>query len=326
MASDLAGSILISEDIGEPVSVFLGMRRLRFLPEGYSLVEVTCRTIHGRPLLQPSPELNEIILGVLGRAQKRYLVKICAFSFLSTHYHLILAVKDVRQLAAFMELFNGKLAKEVARLVGWKDKIWSRRYQAIPISQEEAAQMERFEYVLANGCKEGLVARVCDWPGVHCVRALLEGEKLEGYWFDRTKEYAARQRRQSFHRLTYAEKESVELQPLPCWEHLSPGEYRKRVTDLVEQVEAKAREERGTFEEEVLPLAAKHPHERPARLEKSPAPAFHAASREVRERFYDMYKAFVGLFREAAEKLKAGDRLAVFPRGSFPPRSPFVSA
>jgi hypothetical protein len=71
------------------------MRRFRFLPEGHSLVEVTCRTIHGRPVLQPSPELNEIILGVLGRAQKRHSVGICGFAFVSTHYHLILAVRDM---------------------------------------------------------------------------------------------------------------------------------------------------------------------------------------------------------------------------------------
>jgi len=302
------------------------MRRLRFLPEGHSLVEVTCRTIHGRPLLQPSPELNEIILGVLGRVQKRYSIGICGFAFVSTHFHLILAVPDVRQLANFMRDFDGKLAKEVGRLVDWKDKVWARRYQAIPISLEEAAQVERFAYLLGHGVKEGLVSRVRDWPGVHCVRALLEGETLEGYWFDRTKEYAARQRRQSFQRLTYAEKEVVVLQPLPCWEHLSKEEYQKRVADLVEQIETKARDERGSTGEEVRPLEARHPHERPARLKKSPAPAFHAASRDMRLRFHDMYKAFVGLFREAAEKLKVGDRLAVFPPGSFPPHLPFAAA
>jgi hypothetical protein len=32
------------------------------------------------------------------------------------------------QLADFMRDFNGKLAKEVARLVDWKYKVWARRY------------------------------------------------------------------------------------------------------------------------------------------------------------------------------------------------------
>jgi hypothetical protein len=32
--------------------------------------------------------------------------------------------------------------------------------QAIPISEEEEAQVERLRYVLAHGCKEGLVERL----------------------------------------------------------------------------------------------------------------------------------------------------------------------
>src|SRR5215210_1214603 len=72
---------------------------------------------------------------------------------------------------------------------------------------EEEAQIARLKYVLGNGVKEGLVEKVSQWPGVHCVRALVEGETVEGYWFDRSQEYAARQRGQDFDRLTYATPE-----------------------------------------------------------------------------------------------------------------------
>ncbi|HSJ74704.1 MAG TPA: hypothetical protein VK899_00705, partial [Gemmatimonadales bacterium] len=51
---------------------------------------------------------------------------------------------------------------------------------------EEAAQVDRLIYVLSNGVKEGLVARVEEWPGVHSAHALLTGEPLEGIWYDRT--------------------------------------------------------------------------------------------------------------------------------------------
>jgi hypothetical protein len=44
-------------------------RRLRYVPEGGALVEVTCRTVHSRFLLRPSLALNEIVLGVLARAR-----------------------------------------------------------------------------------------------------------------------------------------------------------------------------------------------------------------------------------------------------------------
>ena len=57
-------------DISEAFSVpclFEMSRGLRFVPEGGSLVEVTVRTAQSRFLLRPSPALNEIVLGVLGR-------------------------------------------------------------------------------------------------------------------------------------------------------------------------------------------------------------------------------------------------------------------
>ncbi len=81
-----------------------------------------------------------------------------------------------------MGYFNSKLAREVGRLTGWKQKILGRRYQAIVVSAEEAAQIERLRYGLAHGCKEDLVERPRDWPGVHGVLALTEGKVLEGLW------------------------------------------------------------------------------------------------------------------------------------------------
>jgi hypothetical protein len=45
----------------------------------------------------------------------------------------------------------------------------------------------------------------------------------------------------------------------------------------------------------------------------------------ARKALWEAYSTFVAAFREAAEKLKAGDRNVVFPIGSFPPRLPFVA-
>ena len=67
-----------------------------------------------------------------------------------------------------------------------------------------------------------MTERPRDWPGLHVAKALVEGEPIEGYWFSRTQEYAARQRGETFDRLQYATPETVTLSPLPCWEHLPP--------------------------------------------------------------------------------------------------------
>jgi len=50
-----------------------------------TLVEVTSRVIQGRALLRPSTKVNRRIIGVIGRAQRLYEVKIHGIGFLSTH-------------------------------------------------------------------------------------------------------------------------------------------------------------------------------------------------------------------------------------------------
>ncbi len=302
-------------------------RRLRFIPDGGALVEVTCRALHSRLLFRPSLVLNQILIGALARIKTRHGVRIFFFVCASNHLHILLGVDDARQLARFMGDFSSKLAREVGRLTGWKQKIFSRRYQAIVVSGEDEAQIARLRYGLAHGAKEDLVERPREWPGVHAVRALLEGEILEGLWFDRTQEYLARRRGETFDRLQYATREILELDPLPCWKHLSEAERHRRTAALVEDIEAEtAARRKRTGIKPLGPAAvlAQDPLRQPKKTKKSPAPAFHAASKAVRRELWNAYSLFVAAYRDAAEKLRAGVRNVAFPTGSFPPALPFV--
>jgi hypothetical protein len=304
-------------------------RGLRFVPEGGATVEVTVRTIQSRLLLTPSPALNERVIGVLGRAQRLYGVRCSCVAFASNHWHALLSVDDAEQLARFMQHVDGNIAREVGALVEWKGPFWARRYTSIVVSDEESAQVERLRYILAHGVKENLVERVLDWPGVHAAQSILEDKPLKGYWFDRTQEYAARNRGEEYERLTYATEETFVLTRLPCWEHLSAEEYRQRVAALVEEIELDARVARMERQQPVLGAAAvlrQRPHTQPNRTKKSAAPRFHAASKAIRNGLREAYGLFQAVFRNAAELLKAGDRMARFPLGSFPPGLPFVRA
>jgi len=49
-------------------------------------MELTNRTIQGRFLLRPSKDRSEIVLGVMGRAQRHDEVELFGISVLSTHY------------------------------------------------------------------------------------------------------------------------------------------------------------------------------------------------------------------------------------------------
>lgn len=295
-------------------------RRLRFIPEGGSLVEVTCRTIHGRFLLRPSRRLNEIIVGVLGRALSRSLVSVHGVVFLSNHYHMLLSVPDAQSLASFMNYFNSNVAREAGRLANWYEKFWSRRYQAIPVSDEPEAQIARLEYILAHGVKEGLVGHPSEWPGLQCAEALLTGQPLVGVWTDRTKAYNARVAGEVLGQRDFEFRYEVHLTPLPCWAHLEESEYRRRIAKMIDRlttgVEAKVQK----------PGLAVFPHDKPRRSKRSPAPIFHCASRTVRLELLSAYRLFVAAFREASARLNRGDPLPGFPPGSFPPSLPFVAS
>ena len=174
-----------------------------------------------------------------------------------------------------------------------------------------------------------MVARVEEWPGVHCAVPLMTGAAVEGSWFDRTLEYNARLRGKELEKGESASRETVRLSPLPCWKHLAEEEYRARIADLVREINESGAAARA--ESQIPPLGpdgvrAQNPETRPKRMKKSPAPFCHALRKKVRKALCEAYGYFVAAYREAAEKLRGGDRNAEFPPGSFPPRLPFVTA
>ncbi len=285
------------------------------------------RTLQGLLLMRPSPLLCEIIIGILGRAQALYGLEIHAFVFMSNHYHLLCSPMDPEQLARAMCFINSNLAREAGRLHGFREKFWSRRYRAIPVTGELDAQIERLRYMLAHGCKEGFVLTPGEWPGVHCVDALLHGKPLQGVWFDRTLEFEARRRGIEFGARDFTTAYTVKLSPLPCWRHLSAEQYRKAVAELVSEVEADARlrlKETGREPAGAEFIRRQNPLSRPSRSKRSSAPIVHAASMATRRAFREAYRAFLAAFRRASAKLRAGDRSAQFPRFSFPPSLPFA--
>jgi hypothetical protein len=71
-------------------------------------------------------------------------------------------------------------------------------------------------------------------------------------------------------------------------------------------------------------IQAQHPHTRPERMKKSPAPRVHAFRREVRRQLYEAYSWFLGEYRKRRRSSKRETPLRTFPVGCFPPALPFV--
>lgn len=71
-------------------------------------------------------------------------------------------------------------------------------------------------------------------------------------------------------------------------------------------------------------ILAQHPHQKPLHSDRSPAPLVHAATKAIRVMLRIAYYEFVAAFREAAHKLRRGDRLVRFPPGAFQPPMPCI--
>jgi hypothetical protein len=144
--------------------------------------------------------------------------------------------------------------------------------------------VERLRYILSHGCKENLVARLTDWPGIHMVQAILSGQPFTGYWFDRSQEYAARCRREELETHSYASPVSLSLDQLPCWKHLTTRQYRACILAMVKEIEAEAARKRTGAQplgrQAILQQDSLH---RPDRVKKSPAPRIHAMSQSAKQ-------------------------------------------
>lgn len=307
--------------------------RNRFIPDGGSLVEITDRTIHGCFRLRPCRVLNETVVGALARARELHPVDIIAVVVLSNHYHLLLWTPDAKTLADFMAYFKQKLGKEVNRLQCRRGPVWSRRYTAIPVSNEPEAQIARLDYLLAHGAKEDLVPRPEHWPGVHCARELAAGVPLRGVWFDRTAEGKARRRGEKVNRYTHAQAYELELSKLPCWAHLDDETYRCRIAERMEKLQQRI-DERRRAERVTLPsdkvcirrIGRQDPFDRPRNSTvHRRRPLVHAFRRRVRNDLVHAYGLFLAAYGAASKAFRAGDRDARFPPGSFPPPLPFVA-
>ena len=278
-------------------------------------------------MLRPGTRLNATIVGILARARARYGVKVCDLVFLSNHYHLLLVPETALQLSLFMNYLNSNLAREAGRLSGWRARFWEKRFTPIPVSEEEIAQVERLRYVLAQGCKEGLVASPLEWPGVSSVHTRLRGTPLRGIWIDRSALYESRRRRGRSNVEDFTTIEELELAPPPCWAHLDELALRDRYAELVEEIERATTaliRESGRTPAGPRRITALDPHYRPKQVKTAPAPWIHAASHAARSRFREAYACFASAYRRASELFRAGDLGVPFPEGSFPPPRHFV--
>ena len=132
-----------------------------------------------------------------------------------------------------------------------------------------------------------LVESPLDWPGPTSVRALYDGSLLvRGEWVDRTALFRARENGQDVTEDDFTTSETLELSPLPCYEHWSAEQYHAWGREMIADIEHEGRVRRRTEGKRVLGVAkllAADPLATPAPAKRTPAPLFLASCREDRK-------------------------------------------
>lgn len=302
--------------------------RFRTIDNESRVVEITSRTIQGRYLLRPSRRVNDLIVGVLGRAQTKYGVTIYCFVFMSNHFHLLMKAESVKKMSRFVGFVKKNIAAELSRVHGWRGPFWGRRFSHSAVGNTDLDEGRRLRYIFANGCKEGLVASPLDWPGVTSTTALCRGETtLRGTWFDRTAADKDKRRKLGKKR-RFRSVERVRLSPLPFLAEHTAAERCQYMSDAVFEIQNKTaaqHRQEGTSPTGTRGILQENPLASPEKFDSTPAPRFLTSDgdeltkmRHARDQKHIAYAI-------AADRLERGESDYEFPQDCFPPGLPFVS-
>ena len=265
--------------------------------------EVTIRTLFGQFWLRPDPACRAIIDGVFGKALALYkAVRLHAYDAQSNHLHyLCSATADPDQLALFIDYVHGNIARQLNDLRGREGVFWGRRGSVIAVL-DGAAQIDRLRYILAQGPASNLVASPTDWPGACSTPALLGDMTIPAVYrsLDARRRNARRPNPRPDAEL--AHDVAITLTPLPVWADLDATALRAKHAALVADIEA---EHAGAAVLGVAHLVAQDPAASPRNpLIRSPAPACHAVSARIRDRFLAAYATFRDIYKRASAHLR----------------------
>ena len=128
---------------------------------------ITNRLASGLPFV-PCEYVNNVIKGILAKANTKYPnINICNYLWMRNHYHMLIVTNgNPADIANFMNILNGELAKAVAIWLGKKNiKVWGQRYNCLRLLTPEDV-IEKVAYLYLNPVTANFVDKVCRWPGV----------------------------------------------------------------------------------------------------------------------------------------------------------------
>lgn len=298
-------------------------------PNPGQLFEITTCSLDRKLLLRPSKEVNDIIIGVIGRAQLHVDVQLHAFVFMSTHYHLLATAASADDMSKFIGFINCNITRKLNALNKRSGSGWSRRFHSIGVSRDRCTQQRRLRYLLAHGVKENLVRRAQDWPGASSLPWLVRDQPIRGVWTSFTDRYRATYGKDVAPRAgEFDTIYTLKMTPLPCWEAMSPALWRRLVRKMIEELETEATEKRVAQCINVLgarAVLAADPQSRILHKSRTRAPSVHALDPRERATLKAALRLRKAAYEEASQRFRSGEWTVTFPAGMFRPSGGFVA-
>ncbi len=128
------------------------------------------------------------------------------------------------------------------------------------------------------------------------------GEPLQGFWWNRSKEWSARNRGKEYGTYDFATRYLVRFAPLPAFRHLTAEDYQDMIAELIQEIREEGEQAReGNPVAGVEKILSQDPYRPPTRRTKrSPRPLFHVKEPEVRVDLREQLKAFLAQYWEAS--------------------------
>jgi REP element-mobilizing transposase RayT len=104
---------------------------------------------------------RKLFLRLLVEARRRGRLRLHCWCLMTTHYHLVVELREVR-LSRAMQYLNGVYARRFNARHGLRDHMFGERFASAPIESEEHLH-HAIAYVLENPVRAGIVASYDHW-------------------------------------------------------------------------------------------------------------------------------------------------------------------
>lgn len=120
---------------------------------------ITSQTRLGERLFN-TDEKKQIIKNQIIKAQKKFNIKLFAYSVVSNHYHLLLHLKKAKDLGKIIQLLNGGSSRILNLQESVNRSIWGSYWDRIV--KDESSFYRILGYTIGNPYKHGLVKKLDD--------------------------------------------------------------------------------------------------------------------------------------------------------------------